>query len=110
MYLNCHSYFSFKYGTLSIEDLFREAQRCGIRKIALTDINNTSGYIELLRICEENREEYDLEVALGIEFRRENELLYITLAEDNEGFREINGYLSHHNNTDKPLLSRAPVF
>ena len=110
MYLNCHTYFSFKYGTLSIESLFAEAQRCGIQKLAITDINNTSGYIEMLRICNENRSEYDLEIALGLEYRRDGELLYIALAENNEGFREINGYLSHHNNTDKPLLSRAPSF
>ena len=112
MYLNCHTYFSFRYGTLSIEELFAEAQRCGIKKLALTDINNTSGYIEMLRICNENRTDYDLELALGIEFRidRGNTLLYVALAENNEGFEEINRYLSYHNTTGDPLLRKAPVF
>ena len=112
MYFNCHSYFSFRFGTLSIEQLFAEAQSCGVRKLALTDINNTSGYIELIRICNENREVYHLEIALGIEFRvdRGNTLLYIALAENNEGFEEINSYLSHHNTSGNPLLSRAPAF
>ena len=80
MYLNCHTYFSFRYGTLSIEGLFDEARRCGVHKLALTDINNTSGYIEMLRICDQNRKEYDLEIVLGIEFRTEGRLLYIGLA------------------------------
>jgi len=110
VYLNCHTYFSFKYGTLSIEGLYEEARRCGVHKILLTDINNTSGYIEMLRICLQNREEHALDIALGIEFRVEGRLLYIALAENNAGFEEINAYLSHHNTHEIPLLSRAPAF
>ena len=66
MYLNCHSYFSFLYGALSPQELFDEARKHKVKKLVLTDINNTSGYIELLRLCEENRLEYDLQIALGI--------------------------------------------
>ena len=50
MYLNCHSFFSFKYGTMSPEELLREAQRKGISCLALTDINNTSGILDFFRI------------------------------------------------------------
>jgi DNA polymerase-3 subunit alpha len=69
MYWNCHSFFSFKYGTLSPEALFEEAKRNGVHRLLLTDINNTSGYIELLRLCEARREEWELEIGLGIEFQ-----------------------------------------
>ncbi len=110
MYLNCHSYFSFLYGTLSPQELFDEARRHKVKKLALTDINNTSGYIELLRICEENRQEYDLQIALGIEFREDDELLCIGIAENNEGFEELNRYLSRHNAEESPLLSRPSSF
>ncbi len=110
MYWNCHSYFSFRYGTLSIKDIFNEAKLNGVRKLILTDINNTSGYIELLRICRESSDEWELEIALGIEFRRDDELLYIGLARNNEGFEELNRYLSYHNKTDKPLRKQAPPF
>jgi len=110
MYLNCHSYFSFKYGTLSPQELFDEARKHKVRKLVLTDINNTSGYIELLRICDENKAEYQLEIALGIEFRDELDLLYVAIAENNEGFEEINRYLSYHNAEEIPLPSRAPEF
>jgi len=110
MFLNCHTYFSFKYGTLSIKELFAEAKRCGVPKLALTDINYTCGYIEMLRICNECRKEFDLELAVGIEFRRDDKLLYIAIARNNQGFEEINGYLSHYNNSKQPLLTKAPEF
>ncbi len=108
MYWNCHSYFSFRYGTLSIADLFEEAIKNNVRKLILTDINNTSGYIELLRLCRERRSEYELEVALGIEFRKDDQLLYVGLAKNNDGFEELNRFLSHHNRTKKPLPQQAP--
>ena len=77
MYLNCHTGFSFKYGTLPIKTLFEEAKRCGIHKPALTEINNTASYLEMLRICDVNRplengltkfgkEAYRLDIAVGI--------------------------------------------
>lgn len=110
MYLNCHTYFSFKYGTLSPKALFQEARKNGVHKLAITDINNTSAPIEMLRICNEERAEYDLQIAAGLEFRREHQLLYIGIAKNNEGFCELNSYLSHHNLHQKPLLSRAPKF
>lgn len=119
MYLNCHTALSFKYGTLQVKDLFDEARRCGVHKLVLTEINNTASYIEMLRHCEENaphkdgltkygKEAYKLEVAVGIEFRRDNELLYILIARNNDGFERINRFLSHYNVEKKTLPERAP--
>jgi DNA-directed DNA polymerase III PolC len=120
MYLNCHTGHSFKYGTLPIKTLFDEARRCGIHKLALTEINNTSSYLELIRICDEHKTRengltkfgkipYDLEVTVGIEFRsNDNELLYIGLPKNNSAFEELNRLLSHHNREEKPLPARAP--
>jgi DNA polymerase III alpha subunit len=120
MYLNCHTSLSFKYGTLSVAELFAEAVRCGVRKIALTEINNTASYIEMLRLCEESRSlndkvsadalRYDLEIAVGVEFRHEHELLYVAIAKNNQGFEELNRFLSHHNASAKPFPRRAPRF
>jgi DNA-directed DNA polymerase III PolC len=121
MYLNCHTSLSFKYGTLSVPELFTEAVRCGVHKLVLTEINNTASYIEMLRLCEQNRaredgknkfgeEAYDLEVALGIEFRAGNELLYVGIARNNNGFEELNRFLSHHKSSDKPFPKRPQEF
>ncbi len=126
MYLNCHTGFSFKYGTLPIKSLFEEAKRCGVHKLILTEINNTASYLEMLRICDENRpcengltkfgkEAYSLDIAVGIEFRKphngeidDNELLYIAIAKNNKGFEQLNRFLSYHNREAEPLPKRAP--
>ncbi len=82
MYLNCHTGFSFKYGTLPIKTLFAEAKRCEIHKLALTEINNVSSYLEMLRLCDENKPTengltkygkpaYELSIAVGVEFRND---------------------------------------
>lgn len=116
MFLNCHTVFSFKYGTLPVEKLFDEARRCGVHKLVLTEINNTASYIEMLRLCEERKtgsplagdKMYDLEIAVGIEFRQGHELLYIIIAQNNNGFEKLNRFLSHHNREGKKLPERAP--
>jgi DNA polymerase-3 subunit alpha len=120
MYLNCHTGFSFKYGTLPIKTLFDEAKRCGIHKLALTEINNVSSYLEMLRICDENKSRengltkfgkipYDLDIAVGIEFRgKESELLYIAIAKNNEGFEKLNRFLSYYNREERNFPERAP--
>jgi len=110
MYLNCHTWYSFKYGTLSPEKLFEEARKNRVRKLVLTDINNTCSYVEFLRHCKENSAAYSLDVAVGVEFRRENKLLYILIAKNNGGFEEINRFLSHHNITQEEAPVVAPAF
>src|SRR5882762_573653 len=97
MYLNCHTWFSFKYGTLSPDKLFEEAKKYGVKKLVVTEINNTCSYVEMLRICQERKKEHELEIAVGVEFRQENKLLYVLIAKNNEGFEEINRFLSYHN-------------
>ena len=121
MYLNCHTSLSFRYGTLSVEELFNEARRCGVSKLALTEINNTASYVEMLRLCRQHEPvangislmgtpAYHLDIAAGIEVRRENELLFVALARNNEGFEELNRFASYHNANEKAIPKRAPEF
>jgi DNA polymerase III alpha subunit len=49
MYLNTHSYYSLRYGTLSIDELLDLAVLNGIETVALTDINTTMGIPELVK-------------------------------------------------------------
>jgi DNA polymerase-3 subunit alpha len=117
MFLNCHTAFSFKYGTLPVDKLFDEAKKYGVRKLILTEINNTASYIEMLRLCEERKpgsplageNACELEIGVGIEFRQEHDLRYIILAQNNNGFEKINRFLSHHNHENKKFPERAPV-
>lgn len=107
MYLNCHSYFSLKYGTLSIENLLAEAQRCAVKKLALTDINNTSGVLDFIRLAPK----YGVEPVVGIDFRRGSEQYYIGIAKNNEGFHELNEFLTHclrHGTNEVPEIPDLP--
>jgi DNA-directed DNA polymerase III PolC len=119
MYLNCHTGFSFKYGTLPVKQLYEEARRCNINKLALTEINNTASYMEMLRICHEHlpgpdgktkfgKEPFQLNLAVGVEFRRQHELCYIAIAKNNNGFEHINRFLSYHNRERKDFPLRGP--
>lgn len=119
MYLNCHTGFSFKYGTLPVKTLFEEAKRCGIHKLVVTEINNVSSYLDMLRICDENKPcengltkygtlAYQLDVAVGVEFRNDSDLLYVIIARNNLGFEAINRFLSYHNREAKKFPERAP--
>ncbi|MCX6285446.1 MAG: PHP domain-containing protein, partial [Bacteroidetes bacterium] len=105
MYLNCHSYYSLRYGTLSVEKLVDEAVRCGVQALALTDINNSTGIMEFIQVCTDK----GVKPIAGIEFRRDDELIYVGLARNNEGFRELNDYLSRHNLRKQPLPDRPEI-
>jgi DNA-directed DNA polymerase III PolC len=107
MYLNCHSYYSLRYGTMSVEKLVSEARRNGIPALALTDINNTMGTVYFVRECRLS----NIKPIAGIEFRDDqNRLLYTAIAKDNAGFREINEFLTWHNLNDASLPPCPPVF
>ena len=110
MYLCCHTHFSLLYGTLSPAELFLEAQRNQVRKLVICDINNTSAFIEMERICIENKNEFDLEVIPGIEFRRDHQFLYAAIAINERGFGEINRFLSMHNLQEAVLPDLPPRF
>lgn len=114
MFLNCHTAFSFKYGTLSVQRLFDEARRCGVHKLALTEINNTTSYIEMLRLCAErasgtDETQYALDIAVGVEFRNNHDLCFIALARNNTGFETISHLLSQHNLEARAFPAIAPA-
>ncbi|WP_395625869.1 DNA polymerase III subunit alpha [Daejeonella sp.] len=93
MYLNVHSQYSLRYGTLSVESLIDQAKALGIEQMALTDINNSTGATEFIRNCHEK----GLKAITGIEFRRDKHLLYIGIARNREGMKELNDFLSFYN-------------
>ncbi|MBC8984746.1 PHP domain-containing protein [Pedobacter sp. N36a] len=66
MYLNVHSQYSLRYGTMSIPKLTAEALSLGITQLVLTDINSSTGIMEFIRICDEK----GIKPIGRIEFRR----------------------------------------
>ena len=95
MLLNCHSFFSLRYGMIPEEELLSMASENGYGCIALTDINNTSGCLNFIRTASR----YNIKPIVGIDFRNGAEQLYVGIAKDNLGFQALNTYLSlylHH--------------
>ncbi len=66
MFLNAHSWFSFQYGVMKPEALLEEAQKAGVRTLALTDINCTSGIPDFVR----DAHRFEVRPVAGIEFRQ----------------------------------------
>ncbi|WP_256012182.1 DNA polymerase III subunit alpha [Desertivirga xinjiangensis] len=106
MYLNVHSQYSLRYGTLSIKKLTEEAEARGITQMALTDINNSTGIMEFMRQCRKK----GIKPLGGLEFRRDKQLLYIGIARNKEGMKELNDFLTEHNLEQKALPDRPVAF
>lgn len=106
MYLNVHTYYSFRYGTLSVRELLSEAQAAGVRVLALTDINSTSASLDFVRLAPQ----YGIRPVLGVDFRNGVQPLFVALAQNNDGYREINAYLSHFLCHKKAIPPMAPNF
>ena len=85
MYLNCHSYYSLRYGIMSVEQLVQKAIEAEADTIALTDINNSTGMPEFVAECNK----HGIKPVTGIEFKSGNDLLYIGIAANNNGIKGL---------------------
>jgi DNA-directed DNA polymerase III PolC len=106
MYLNCHTYYSLRYGTMSVEQLVQKASAAEAGTIVLTDINNSTAIPEFAGECAKN----NIRPAAGIEFRNGNNLLYTGIARNNKGLRELNEFLSKCNFEKTEVPFPAPRF
>ena len=106
MLTNCHTYYSFGYGTYSIKDLLTTVYQNGYRTFALTDINNTSAVLETLRLTEGKI----VKPVVGIDFRNGIKQHYVGLAQNNQGFHELISHLSLHLHSNEPFAEQAPDF
>lgn len=104
MLLNVHSYYSLRYGTLSLEQIIRGMQACGYDNAVLTDINNSSAVLDFVRLCRDA----GLNGLAGMEFRNGDELLYIGIAKNMAGFKEFNELMTECNQKKIPLPENAP--
>ncbi|MDF2158491.1 PHP domain-containing protein [Algoriphagus sp. CAU 1675] len=106
MFLNCHSHFSFKYGTLSVDSLIAEAKDKKLDAFALTDINCTAGIFPFVRAAQKA----GIHPVIGVDFRNGSRQQYIVLARNQEGFYELNLHLSQHLIRKKEFDAKAPAF
>ncbi len=106
MLLNCHTAYSFCYGTLSIDNLLEQVKEHGYTCFAITDINNTSACLDTVR----KAPEYGLKPIVGIDFRNGVKQQYVAIARNNQGFKELNRHLTEHLHTEKKFDDEAPQF
>ncbi|RAJ11013.1 DNA polymerase-3 subunit alpha [Chitinophaga skermanii] len=104
MFLNCKSWFSLRYGTIDTKELVRTAQQLGITSLALTNINNTTDAWLFVQECRAHH----IKPILGVECRNGNDLQYILLAHNMEGWLHINQHISEHLQQETAFEQRAP--
>ena len=88
------------------KELLQLAEEKGYACVALTDINNTSASMDFVRLAPK----FGVRPVLGIDFRNGAEQLYVAIAKNNEGFKELNDHLSTHLHQKKSFELRAPKF
>jgi len=106
MYLNCHSFHSLRYGTISLSELVKQAVDAGVKALALTDINTVTGIYDFTKECLAN----DIKPLVGMEFRKENDLRFITIVKNQSGIGEICRLRTTHNFGETSLPFSAPDF
>ncbi len=104
MILNAHSWFSFKYGVLSPEDVLKQAQADGHRVVALTDINCSAGHSDFFR----HAKEYGVRPVAGIDLRHGIRRYFTGLARNMDGLHQLNGLLTDHLLDGASLPAQAP--
>ena len=103
MYLNCKTYFSFRYGTFSSKELVKAALDNGVTALALTNINSTCDIWDFVKYCREE----GIKPITGAEVRNDGQLLYILIAANNKGLLWINEFLSQHFQAKNPFPAIA---
>lgn len=106
MFLNCHSYHSLRYGTLSVERLVATAKEMQLPYLCLTDINASAGVYDFTKQCRAE----GIKPVVGIEFRIENRVQYIGIAKNVKGFGELCSFLSKYNLSQEEIPEFAPEF
>ena len=94
MFINCHSYYSLRYASLSPLQLAEGAFASDVETVALTDINNTAAIPEFYFACRKN----GVKPIAGVDIRdKNNSQICILIARNNKGLAEINKFLSEVN-------------
>ena len=108
MYINCKTYYSFRHGTFSTEQLVLTAVEKGVSTLALTNINSTCDCWEFVRMCNLHH----IKPIAGVEIRNEDTLLYLLIAANSRGLAWIHQFLSDHLIAKKPfpVISDLPSF
>ncbi len=90
MYLNIHTYYSLRYGTIAPKEILQQAVQFGISTLILTDINSTSANLEFVRLAQKK----SIKPVLGVDFRNGAQQQFVIISKNNDGYELLNNYLS----------------
>jgi DNA polymerase-3 subunit alpha len=105
MFINCKTWFSYRYGTYSTEALVDAAAERGLRSLGLTNINSTADMWDFVDFCMENK----IKPLVGAEIRNDDIFCYTLLAKSDSGLLEVNRFLSGHLQEEQAFPER-PAF
>jgi len=88
------------------ETLVLEAVKNRLPVVMMADINNTTGIVDFVK----ESFKQGIKPIAGIDFRNGDHHLYTGVARNNEGFRELNEFLTLHLMQKLPLPELAPSF
>ena len=75
----------------------------GVKEFAITDINNTSVVLDVLR----RTQKLPIRVIAGIDFRNGAEQQFNALAKNKEGYLELNNLLSEYSHSKRPFPKKV---
>lgn len=102
--LNIHSQYSLRYGLATVKDILEFFTSQFYPCFALTDINNTSALLSFVREVQN----LGKPARVGIDFRTGIQQQFVGIAKNNEGFQELNAYLTNNLHSGKHPENRAP--
>lgn len=106
MFINCKTWFSYRYGTFSTQDLVDAAAELGLASLGLTNINSTADMWDFVDFCREKK----IKPIVGTEIRNEDRFCYLLIAKNDAGLLEINHFLSQHLQAERSFPARPECF
>lgn len=106
MYLNTHSYYSLRYGTIKPEELLQQALQQGVTTMALTDINSSSASLDFVRLSGK----YGVKPVLGVDFRNGTQQQFIIVAKNNNALQQLHEYLSEFLHSEKKHIPKRAKY
>ncbi|MEB2786266.1 DNA polymerase III subunit alpha [Algoriphagus persicinus] len=106
MFINCKTWFSYRYGTFSTEALVNSGAERGLSSLGLTNINSTADMWDFVDFCREKK----IKPIAGTEIRNEDAFCYVLLAKNDAGLLEINRFLSQHLQAELAFPKRPDCF
>ncbi len=101
-----HSYYSLRYGTVPPLEAVQAARDAGWETFLFADVNNTSATWDIKRWLKKER----FPGVIGVDFKNNIKTVFFALPFNEEGFKEVNEWLSFHLHEKKDFPERAPAW